>query len=52
MPHGMLDPWFQKDKSRRLEALRNYFYWHLIEKKVINAADGLLFTCEEELVLA
>jgi glycosyltransferase involved in cell wall biosynthesis len=52
MPHGMLDPWFQKDKSRRLKAIRNYFYWHLIEKKVINNADGLLFTCEEELFLA
>ncbi|MFZ4106586.1 glycosyltransferase, partial [Flavobacterium sp.] len=50
--HGMLDPWFQKDKSRRLKAIRNYFYWHLIEKKVINNADGLLFTCEEELFLA
>ena len=52
MPHGMLDPWFQKDKSRRWKALRNYFYWHLIEKKVINNADGLLFTCEEEMLLA
>ncbi len=52
MPHGMLDPWFQKDKTRRLKAIRNFFYWHLIEKKVINTSDGLLFTCEEELFLA
>jgi glycosyltransferase involved in cell wall biosynthesis len=52
MTHGMLDPWFQKDKSRRLKAIRNFFYWHLIEKKVINNAEGLLFTCEEELLLA
>jgi glycosyltransferase involved in cell wall biosynthesis len=52
MTHGMLDPWFQKDKSRRLKAIRNFFYWHLIEKKVINSAEGLLFTCEEELLLA
>ena len=52
MPHGMLDPWFQKDKTRRLKAIRNYFYWHLIEKKVVNAVDGLLFTCQEELLLA
>lgn len=52
MPHGMLDPWFQRDKTRRLKALRNYFYWHLIEKNVVNAVDGLLFTCEEELLLA
>jgi glycosyltransferase involved in cell wall biosynthesis len=52
MPHGMLDPWFQKDKTRRLKAIRNYFYWHLIEKKVVNSVDGLLFTCQEELLLA
>jgi glycosyltransferase involved in cell wall biosynthesis len=52
MPHGMLDPWFQKDKTRRLKAIRNYFYWHLIEKKVVNSTDGLLFTCQEELLLA
>ena len=52
MPHGMLDPWFQKAKSRGLKRLRNSIYWHLIEKKVINDADGLLFTCQEELELA
>lgn len=52
MPHGMLDPWFQKDNSRKLKAIRNYFYWHLIEKQVVNEVDGLLFTCEDELLLA
>lgn len=52
MPHGMLDPWFQRDKSRRIKALRNEIYWQLIEKKVLNSADGILFTCEEELLLA
>jgi glycosyltransferase involved in cell wall biosynthesis len=52
MPHGMLDPYFQKAPERRLKAIRNLVYWHLIEKKVINNADGLLFTCEEELQLA
>lgn len=52
MPHGMLDPWFQKDTSRRLKAIRNSIYWHLIEKKVINNANGLLFTCQDELELA
>lgn len=52
MPHGMLDPWFQRDTSRRLKAFRNEVYWRLIEKKVVNHADGLLFTCEQELLLA
>lgn len=52
MPHGMLDPWFQKDPSRRWKSIRNSIYWYFIEKNVINSADGLLFTCEEELLLA
>ena len=52
MPHGMLDPYFQKAESRRLKALRNEVYWRLFENKVINASDGVLFTCEEELLLA
>ena len=52
MPHGMLDPYFQKAKDRRLKAIRNWFFWKLIEKKVLNGCDGVLFTCEEELLLA
>ncbi|SIS42620.1 Glycosyltransferase involved in cell wall bisynthesis [Zobellia uliginosa] len=52
MPHGMLDPYFQKAKERRLKALRNEVYWRLFENKVVNGADGILFTCEEELLLA
>jgi len=52
MPHGMLDPYFQKAKGRKLKAIRNYVYWDLVEKKVVNGADGLLFTCETELLLA
>lgn len=52
MPHGMLDPWFQEVNGRKWKALRNWIYWKLIEKKVINDADGLLFTCETELLLA
>lgn len=52
MPHGMLDPWFQEAKGRELKALRNWMYWKLIEDKVVNNADGVLFTCEEELLLA
>ena len=52
MPHGMLDPWFQKDKTRKIKALRNAIYWKFIERNVVNNADGLLFTCEQEKVLA
>ncbi|MDF7820406.1 glycosyltransferase [Runella sp. MFBS21] len=52
MPHGMLDPWFQRAEGRKLKAIRNWVYWKLVEQKVIHAADGILFTCEEELRLA
>ncbi|MBC7687052.1 MAG: glycosyltransferase [Aquabacterium sp.] len=52
MPHGMLDPYFQKAESRKLKALRNWVYWKLIEGRVIKTADKLLFTCKTELLLA
>jgi glycosyltransferase involved in cell wall biosynthesis len=52
MPHGMLDPYFQKAKERRVKALRNWVFWHFIEKKIINKSTGVLFTCQEELRLA
>ena len=48
----MLDPYFQTTKERKWKSIRNYIYWYLIEKKVIGEADGLLFTCEEEMRLA
>ena len=52
MPHGMLDPYFQRDPSRRTKAIRNWIYWKLVEGEVVNRADGLLFTCVEEMLLA
>lgn len=52
MPHGMLDPYFQRASSRRIKALRNWIYWKLVEKNVVNDADALLFTCQTELILA
>lgn len=52
MPHGMLDPYFQDTDSRKLKALRNKLYWQFIEKHIINNSSGLLFTCEEEKLLA
>ena len=52
MPHGMLDPWFQRAAGRKLKAIRNWIFWQLIENKLVNKADGLLFTCEMEKKLA
>lgn len=52
MPHGMLDPYFQKAPDRKIKALRNSIFWYLFEKRVINGADGVLFTCQRELELA
>ena len=51
-PHGMLDPWFQHAKGRRMKAIRNYIYWALLEKYLIRNADGILFTSPEEMRLA
>lgn len=52
MPHGMLDPYFQRAPDRKIKAIRNWIYWKVIERNVINNADGILFTCEAELLLA
>jgi glycosyltransferase involved in cell wall biosynthesis len=52
MPHGMLDPYFQRAAGRRLKAIRNTLYWKVIEQQLLNTADALLFTCEEERRLA
>jgi glycosyltransferase involved in cell wall biosynthesis len=51
-PHGMLDPWFQKITVRPLKTLRNIIFWKFIQHRVVHAAAGLLFTCEEERRLA
>ena len=52
MPHGMLDPYFQKAADRKLKAFRNELVWRLTERKAINGADALFFTCQSELELA
>jgi glycosyltransferase involved in cell wall biosynthesis len=52
MPHGMLDPYFQRAKERKVKAIRNWFYWKFVESNVVNKTDGMLFTCEAELLLA
>jgi glycosyltransferase involved in cell wall biosynthesis len=52
MPHGMLDPYFQRAPSRKFKAFRNWVYWKLLEHKTVSQADGILFTCETELLMA
>ncbi|WP_018614251.1 glycosyltransferase [Segetibacter koreensis] len=52
MPHGMLDPYFQKAPGRKLKALRNQIFWKLAEHKLVNEADALLFTSLTEQQLA
>lgn len=52
MPHGMLDPYFQKSAGRKLKAFRNQLIWSLVENRLIKKAEGLLFTCEMEKTLA
>ncbi|MEJ7560421.1 MAG: glycosyltransferase [Pedobacter sp.] len=52
MPHGMLDPYFQRASGRKLKAIRNQVYWKLIESRLVNESDALLFTSQEELSLA
>ena len=52
MPHGMLDPYFQIAKERRVKAIRNYMFWKLFENTIVNKSTGVLFTCQEELLLA
>jgi glycosyltransferase involved in cell wall biosynthesis len=52
MPHGMLDPYFQKAENRKLKAIRNWIYWKVIESKIVNSVDAMFFTTEAELKLA
>lgn len=52
MPHGMMDPYFQCSRSRRFKALRNTLYWKAVESRAVTTADGMLFTCEDEMILA
>lgn len=49
MPHGMLDPWFQKSSKQKIIKKT---YWHLIETKSVQYSQGLLFTTEAERELA
>jgi glycosyltransferase involved in cell wall biosynthesis len=48
--HGMLDPWF--NEVNKLKQVKKNIYWKLFENKVINNANTVLFTSEEEKRLA
>jgi glycosyltransferase involved in cell wall biosynthesis len=48
--HGMLDPWFKKRYP--LKHLKKWLYWPWAEYRVLRDAQVVLFTCEEERLLA
>jgi len=48
--HGMLDPWFKKEYP--LKHLKKWMYWPWADYRVLRDAQAVLFTCEEERVLA
>jgi glycosyltransferase involved in cell wall biosynthesis len=48
--HGMLDPYFNKISF--LKRMKKAVYWHLFEKQCIQNATAVMFTCEEERILA
>ena len=48
--HGMLDPYFKKQYP--VKHLKKALYWHSRLSKVFRDASEVLFTCEEEKILA
>ena len=48
--HGMLDPWFKH--AYPLKHLKKWLYWPWAEYRVLRDAKAVLFTCEEERILA
>jgi glycosyltransferase involved in cell wall biosynthesis len=48
--HGMLDPYFKRRYP--LKHLKKSLYWHTLLSKVFQDANEVLFTCEEEKILA
>lgn len=48
--HGMLDPWFRKEKP--LKHVLKQLFWTLWQGRVLSGARAVLFTCEEERRLA
>lgn len=48
--HGMLDPYFKKRFP--LKHIKKTIYWHLFLQRILRNAAAVLFTCEEEKILA
>jgi glycosyltransferase involved in cell wall biosynthesis len=48
--HGMLDPWFKI--TYPLKHIKKWLYWPWADYRVLRDASAVLFTCEEERVLA
>jgi glycosyltransferase involved in cell wall biosynthesis len=48
--HGMLDPYFKQQFP--LKHLKKLLYWHSLLSKAFRDAHSVLFTCEEEKLLA
>lgn len=48
--HGMLDPWFKR--TYPLKHLKKWLYWPWAEYRVLRDAQAVLFTCEQERILA
>lgn len=48
--HGMLDPWFKKNYP--IKHLKKWLYWSFLEYKAVRDASSVIFTCEEERLLA
>lgn len=48
--HGMLDPWFKR--TYPLKHLKKWLYWFWAEYRVLKDASSVLFTCDEERILA
>ena len=48
--HGMLDPWFKK--AYPLKHAKKWLYWPWADYRLLRDARAVLFTCEEERLLA
>jgi len=48
--HGMLDPWFKR--AYPLKHLKKWLYWPWGDYRVLRDAAAVLFTCEDERLLA